>query len=880
MMMKIAQKEIYLLPAGRMIDAADNDFYILYAPLSQDICFIEARDAEALRAALEQGTAIADDGLKELADSLAAAGAVPAAPLPHPRQTERMSLMPNYTCNFSCSYCYSAKGRSAKQIEWAKAKAALDYFIDTDRIAVSQPLSLFISGGGEPLLSWDVVSRAIDYARERAGQQGFTLRISLITNGSLMTVEKAEWLKKRHCDVCVSFEVLEDLQNGQRSHYGKVCQALHLLDKAEVSTMINATITQVSVGRMVEMTAEVIKSYPFVRQFTMEPVTSVSLFPSADSLRQFYDTFIAQYIEAKRLARRHGLRLRFAMDEALEDTVVRHCPGKFCLTAEGTFTACHLATSPKEERYAKCVYGKVTDEGCVEIDDDKFQQIFNDNMLARHRCDDCFARWNCGGECMARNDTYPREYMEEVCHFNRQWLTYLLKEQLDEETMTMQGITLREAVLQSETEALRRHEVFAIPADNGQWMLYAPLADSAALLAFDDMRRLGSVAMSREKGSGACTTDEEAEQLFDDLTDVTPVDEREGYVRSVNDFINLSILPNNVCNFSCDYCYSAKGRSKQRLTYTKAKAAADFFLSPERNDSPRLTVSIFGGGEPLLSWNDVVRPLIMYLYDKAKEQHRCIDVTIITNGSILADGFTDICRSYHIDLVVSYEVLRDVQDSQRGHYDLVTDNIRKLIDSGIIPAINTVVTPLNVTKIEEIVEQLHSMFPEIVYLSAEPAKDLPMADRREFYRQFTDHFMQAREKAETWGIQLTCSALRKVDQTIERYCAGEMALCADGALSVCPCVSSPAAPHYDTYVYGRVGDDGTVTIDQQRLAQLLAVNVHTHPWCAACFAKWNCAGGCMHSNNKNGGQQDADFCWFTREMTRRLILQRLAQEQE
>lgn len=881
--MKVAHTEIFLLPAGQLIGADSDDFFILYAPLSQDICFMEKKDAQAIKNHLEHSKISTEKELMEFANNLANTSHTPTAIPPMACQSTRMSLLPNYMCNFSCSYCYSAKGRSKQAVNWEKVKATLNYFIDKNRIEPSQTLSLFISGGGEPLLSWDVVSLAIDYARERANSQGFNLRISLITNGSLLTETKVKWLKTRECSVCVSFEVLEDLQNNQRGQHERVSHSLQLLGEAGVTTMINATITPASVERMVEMTSNVVSCYPFVKQFTMEPVTSVSLFSSPLDMRHFYDIFIDKYSQAKQLANLHGLHLRFAMDEALESLVVRHCPGKFCLTAEGTISACHLATSPKEERYEKCIYGRVSDDGNVEINEEKFQLLYKENMLAKHRCNECFARWNCGGECMARNDIYPQEYMEEVCRFNRKWLMHLLKEKLEKETIKSQGLTLREVALQSEIETLREKDIYVLPANQKQWLLYAPLADCAGLFSYNDVLRLGRTAALLKKtghdNNNQPEIDEEAQELLNDITNVVPVAKRNGYVRSVRDFINLSILPNNVCNFSCSYCYSAQGRSRLRISYTQVKSAVDFFLSPERNQSNLLTVSIFGGGEPLLSWNDVVKPLLSYLQIKANEQQRRIITTLITNGSLLPEDFISICLSNNIDLVISYEVLRDVQDCQRLHYDLVTGNIRKMIEKGVIPAINTVVTPFNVNRIDETVEQLHTMFPEIKYLSVEPVKDLHLPNRRDFYGQFVTQFMQAREKAKHYGIILSCSASRKVDQTIERYCAGEMALCADGSLSICPCVSSPSEPFFDSYVYGHIAEDGSLTMDEQKLAGLLCINVNTHPWCKKCFARWNCSGGCMHSNNKNGNKQDSDFCWFTREMTKRLILQRLIQKE-
>ena len=863
---KISEYEIYLLSAGDVVGAeGEDDYYILYAPISQDICFLEKTDAIAIKSYLENDTPINDE-LREFAQELTIANRPPKLPSsPRPELTTHMSIMPNYKCNFSCVYCYSARGRSSHEIEWNQVQVALEYFIDKQRIPPQQ-LSLFISGGGEPLLSWETVSRAISFARERASDQGFPLRISVVTNGSLITQKHAQWLKQNDCTVCISFEVLDFLQNNQRGHFDRIVHSLDLLREHGVRTMINSTITPISVNHMVEMTREVIRRYPFVSQFTMEPVTSVDLFPTSQDLRHFYEVFSSQYEEASRLAKEHGLKLRFEMDEALEQTVIRHCPGKFCLTASGTISACHLATSPNEKRYSKCVYGRI-EEGRLMIDNDRFLSVYSQNMLNREECEKCFARWNCGGECMARRDMYPDDYMYEVCRFNKRWIKHLLTQKIEQEVQESRGMTLSEVALEDDIEALKKHNIFILPTDGNQWLLYAPLADSAALFSFDEVRRLSKVA-------AGCAEDQDAAEVFTDLCDVVPFAERPGYVRSANDFINLSILPNNVCNFTCSYCYSARGRSNERLDLENAKSMVDYFFSPDRNNSPLLTVSIYGGGEPLLSWQDVVRPLIDYTYCKAVNFHRRVKTMLITNGSILPPDFLSTCKEYGIQVVVSYEILKDVQDVQRRHFNLVSDNIQQMIDAGIVPAVNSVITMMNVERMLEMVDALHERYPQINNLSVEPVIDEQMKNKAKFYSLFINNFMKAYQYARGLGITLSCSASRKVDQTLERYCAGELALCADGSLSICPCVSSPKEPHFDDYVFGHV-DGARVFVDHQRLSQLLAVNGDSYTWCQDCFARWNCAGGCMHSNVKNHGQQDMEFCDFTRELTKRLIIERL-----
>lgn len=415
---------------------------------------------------------------------------------------------------------------------------------------------------------------------------------------------------------------------------------------------------------------------------------------------------------------------------------------------------------------------------------------------------------------------------------------------------------------------LADQSIYVVPLREEHLLLYAPLADSVLLVTRHEVDRIATAIFSPEKA------DAESRMIVDTLCDVEPVKDRVGQIHNERDFINLSILPNNICNFTCSYCYSAKGRSSQQLTTQLAYRAIDFLLSPERNNAPLLTVSIFGGGEPLLSWQKVVKPTIDYLYQEAGRLGRRVVTTLITNGSLIPEGFIETCLSYQIDLVCSYEILEDVQNSQRKHFDLVSKHIETLIQNDVVPAINSVVTELNADRQIEMIETLHRRFPRIRHVAFEPVMDPSIADRNLFYRRFTSEFIKAERHAREYGIKLTSSVLRNVDVTVDRYCPGEFALCADGSLSICPCVSSPAETNYSKYIYGHV-DEAGVHIDRVRLQQLLNMNVYAQPWCQDCFAKWNCGGGCTNDTVNNGGNQDTAYCRFVRRFLRYILIRRL-----
>lgn len=419
--MKIGNSEIFVI--------STNHNNIIYSPLSKTYRYVGNSTAKQLIDSIENNNR--DGEHKEFIAELQ------NYQLPDPikmlRQSPQefttLSLLPNLVCNFKCQYCYSAQGRSNSVIDKYKLKQALDFFIDPGRIE-PQTIKMFISGGGEPFLSWDNTKYAISYAHERAKEYGFTLWASIITNGAVVNEEIIDTLKKYKCSVCVSFEILENIQNTLRGKYEKVASSITTYGEAGIPVMLNSTITPLSVGFMFEMAEEVLAKYPFVRNYTLEPVTDHTQFDSSGSLRDFYRQFGENYKVIKKKYSNSNTSFWFSMDEMLNTIKMRYCPGKLCLTPNSTFSICHCASSPLEERYEKCVYGEINQHG-VTFDMEKFQFLINLNTHHRKECVDCFARWNCGGECMTRFDQYPKHLMDEVCRFNREWLTYQLEEQLD-----------------------------------------------------------------------------------------------------------------------------------------------------------------------------------------------------------------------------------------------------------------------------------------------------------------------------------------------------------------------------------------------------------------------------------------------------------------
>lgn len=416
---RIPGTEIFLM-------GLDNNSAVCYAPLKNEICLIDKESYDCLCTLSPDRY---NDELKNFIKELdVSVKSINGQREPSIGQTTKLSLIPNNICNLSCSYCYSASGRNNSRISLSDLEAGLNWFIDPTRIE-GDFLSIFITGGGEPLATWDVTSHAIAYAYNLARQKNIRLHLSVITNGTLVTEDIIAFLKRHNCSVGVSFDVLEDIQSRNRGKYVIVRNNIKSLLGSGLNVMINSTVIPSSIKRLTEIVREVVREYPGVSQFTLEPATGISVFGTPGNMRVFYDDFIREYFNARRIAAEAGLNLRFTFDDSLRGITTRHCPGKFALTPSGSISVCHLVSSPAEPRFDDCVYGKISD-GKVLIDEDKFAALYNRNLFFYPECVDCIAKWSCGGECFTRRCTYPPEYMAEVCRFNRKFIEHLLGEEV------------------------------------------------------------------------------------------------------------------------------------------------------------------------------------------------------------------------------------------------------------------------------------------------------------------------------------------------------------------------------------------------------------------------------------------------------------------
>ena len=123
-----------------------------------------------------------------------------------PAQINKVDVILTAGCNLRCSYCYQ-NDKKARRMDWDTLRAAVDLVLASERPEVSL---LFV--GGEPLLEFDQIRRAVGYA-EAHRQAWKRIRYEIITNGVLVRDEHLDFLVDHDFEVQLSFDGVTPAQD-------------------------------------------------------------------------------------------------------------------------------------------------------------------------------------------------------------------------------------------------------------------------------------------------------------------------------------------------------------------------------------------------------------------------------------------------------------------------------------------------------------------------------------------------------------------------------------------------------------------------------------------------------------------------------------------
>lgn len=127
----------------------------------------------------------------------------------------RLDLTEN--CNLDCTYCYEKVTMNSikENMSWEIAKKAIDefYIILVNNNTKNCSVRFF---GGEPLLQLDLLIQCLDYCNNLFTKRDIVVEYLLNTNGTLLTREICELLKKYNVHVILSLDGIGSVNDEHR----------------------------------------------------------------------------------------------------------------------------------------------------------------------------------------------------------------------------------------------------------------------------------------------------------------------------------------------------------------------------------------------------------------------------------------------------------------------------------------------------------------------------------------------------------------------------------------------------------------------------------------------------------------------------------------
>jgi sulfatase maturation enzyme AslB (radical SAM superfamily) len=249
-------------------------------------------------------------------------------------ELESVSVILTDQCNFDCSYCYQEKGK--ERLDFPTLARTIDFFHPF--FAQECVVSFY---GGEPLLAFDLIQRAVEHVDGLPVGQRRKIRFSLTTNGSLLTEKILEFLAEHEFSLVLSFDGLaQDLSRKKGSFDSLASVIPRILAKPRISLEINSVFTAETIGYLLESVEYLVRlGVPKldVNFAHNPPWTSAALLRLEEEIARVGEFFLSRYDDLSDVPWADFCQeLRRA---------VFHCPAgqdRMALSAQGTLWGCAI----------------------------------------------------------------------------------------------------------------------------------------------------------------------------------------------------------------------------------------------------------------------------------------------------------------------------------------------------------------------------------------------------------------------------------------------------------------------------------------------------------------------------------------------------------
>lgn len=364
------------------------------------------------------------------------------------RKLDFMYLVLAQGCNLGCKYCFlehmNANWKN-KKMSFDVAKAAIDKLVLHMKKNKLPDCSVMLFGG-EPLINWDLFTQIISYSKKEYPElfrknSKQKLYFRTVTNGTLITEEKAKYFKKHNIIPAISLDGPKDINDknrvfkaGDRSVYDSVLKAISILKQNECQFGLSITLSK----EVVEKGSEIIK---WIKELDVKDIFFNPLHynDKTDKWQEHYEKSTKFIIES--------------FFELLKNDIVNGRPVRqissfvkrsFYFADCGSAGMHQITVKPDGEvLVCQCDYNSeinkigniLTDDLEKMINSKNTDRWINSVPIMKEQCLDCESIFICGGSCLTQNaNMFDHSCMvdQTYCVYIKLMLEWLVKRWYEE----------------------------------------------------------------------------------------------------------------------------------------------------------------------------------------------------------------------------------------------------------------------------------------------------------------------------------------------------------------------------------------------------------------------------------------------------------------
>lgn len=325
------------------------------------------------------------------------------------RDRDEMQLfyVPNYACNFNCSYCYQHSYESPKAGQQDEVMAAFFAYVDRSFVGRRKYVTLF---GGEPLLPTEGSARALDGLI--AGTLERHLNLAIVTNGYHLERYIDAIARGRIREIQVTLDGPQAIHDGRRHlasgqpTFDSIVKGVDAALARGLAVNLRTVIDRENLDAYVELAHFAIgKGWTQHPRFKTQIGRNYELHECQVERNKLY-TRLELFKDIFKLARKHPELLRFhrpafsisryLFDQGkLPSPLFDACPAtktEWAFDYTGHIYSC-TATVGKTSESLGTFYPE------VHLDADKICEWEERDVLAIEQCRTCNLQLACGGGC-------------------------------------------------------------------------------------------------------------------------------------------------------------------------------------------------------------------------------------------------------------------------------------------------------------------------------------------------------------------------------------------------------------------------------------------------------------------------------------------------